>query len=150
MPRGGFGQALEHDRVGRDVDHPLLVLEVEVVMVRGVGVEIGPRGVDRDFAQEARFLELVERVVDRRQRDVDARSLRLEVKLLGADVAMGAAEQQFGQCHALARRPQSGHPQHRREAGAAGGQRSQEPVGAGRPYVLVAGKRGGNLLGGSL
>ena len=37
---GRLGQVLDHDRRGGDVDHPLLVFEIEMVMVRRVGVEI--------------------------------------------------------------------------------------------------------------
>ncbi len=48
----GLGQVLDHDRGGRDIDHPLLVLEKEMVVIRGVGVEIAARGIHRHFAQQ--------------------------------------------------------------------------------------------------
>ena len=46
-----------------------LVLEEEVVVLARVGVEIGLGAVDRELAQEPRFGELVQGVVDRGQRD---------------------------------------------------------------------------------
>jgi hypothetical protein len=41
------------------------------------------------------------------------------VQLLGADVAMRTAEQQFGERHALPGRPEARHAQHGRQARAA-------------------------------
>ena len=74
MPGGGVGQVLDDDRGGGDVDHPLLVFEIEMVMVRSVGIEIAARRVDRHFPQQPRCPELVQRVVNRRQRDIDLRA----------------------------------------------------------------------------
>jgi hypothetical protein len=109
-------QVLDHDGRGRDVGHPLLVLEIEMVVVRRIGVEIAARGIHRHFAQQPRRPELVQCVVDRRQRDIDVGGLRFGQQLLGAHMPVLAAEQDLGQRHALPGRPQSCHAQHRREA----------------------------------
>ena len=50
--------------------------------------------------------ELVQRVVDRRERDPHIGACRLAMELLGGDVAVARVEQQLGQRQALARRPQ--------------------------------------------
>ena len=47
----------------RNVDQLVIVLEIEVMMRRDVGVEIGLGAVDADLAQQARIGQLVERVV---------------------------------------------------------------------------------------
>ena len=116
---GGVGQHGEFHRGGGDVDHPLLVFDIEVVVVRGVGVEIGARGIHGHFAQQARFVELVQRIVDGGERHVHPRLAGFAMQLLGADMAMRPAEQQLGQRHALPGRAKAGHAQHGGKAGLA-------------------------------
>src|SRR5690606_13250 len=64
---------------------------------------------------------------------------------LGADMAMRAAKQQFGQRDTLASRAQAGHAQDRREAGFAGGDGS-DALTAIWHWVLWCIKRAGNSL----
>ena len=52
----------------RNVDEPVLALKVEVVMVTCVGIKVDPCTVDNDLPQQPRLRELVQRVVDSRQR----------------------------------------------------------------------------------
>ena len=74
--------------------------------VGGVGVEIGLRAVDRDLAQQADLGELVQRVVDGRERHRHLGAARLLVEHLGGEVAVALAEQDPAERHALAGRPQ--------------------------------------------
>ena len=52
-PLGRLRHAVDPDRVARDVHELALVLDEEVIVVRGVGVEIGLAAVDSELAQEA-------------------------------------------------------------------------------------------------
>jgi hypothetical protein len=47
-----FGQPAHLKIVARDVDQPALVLDVEMEMVRRVGVEIAAVALDGDLAQQ--------------------------------------------------------------------------------------------------
>src|SRR5215475_5801379 len=68
-------RGLADNHIGiRDVEHLILALHEEVMMGGYVGVEIGFRTVDGDLSQQTNFGELVQRVVDRRERDRDLRS----------------------------------------------------------------------------
>ena len=71
----------------------------------------GEAYVDSHFAQQARFVELVQRVVDGGQRNADPGLGGFTVQLLGADMPMRPAEQQFRQRHALPCGPQARHAQ---------------------------------------
>ena len=82
-------------------------LDEEVIVVRRVGVEIGALAADRDLAQQAGPLELVQRVVDGRQRHALAGPHGLLVQHFRRHVPVAVAEQQRRQRHALARRPQA-------------------------------------------
>jgi hypothetical protein len=62
---GHFGHLLQHQMRIRDIDQFVVVLEIEVVMRRHIGVELGLGAVDADLAQQARIRELIEGVVDR-------------------------------------------------------------------------------------
>ena len=73
MPLGRRRQVADRDRLARDVDEGILALDEEVVVLARVGVEIGLGAVDRELAQQPGFGELVQRVVDGRERDRDAR-----------------------------------------------------------------------------
>src|SRR5215813_13915748 len=63
---GHVGHLREHEmRVGY-IDQLVIVLEIEVMMRRYIGVEIGLCAVDADLTQQTGIGELVERVVDGR------------------------------------------------------------------------------------
>ena len=73
VPGGARGKLADHHRSARDVlQHPGRLAE-EMVVVVDIGVEIGAAGFDHDFAQQAGGRELVQGVVDRRQRHADRR-----------------------------------------------------------------------------
>jgi hypothetical protein len=62
------------------------------MVVGRVGVKIGLRAIDRDLAQQTRFGELMQSVVDGCERDRDACAGRLFVELFGGDVPVALAE----------------------------------------------------------
>ena len=105
-------QALEHDRAGQHIDHSLLILEIEVMVVRSVGIEVGPGRFDRDLAKEPNFLELVQRIVDRGQRDIEMGLSCFTMQLLSAHVAVRTLEEQLGESKPLSCRPEPAHAQH--------------------------------------
>src|SRR6266545_1468182 len=105
---------LADDRVGiRNVEQRVLALDEEVMVLGIVGVEIGLGAVDRDLAQEAHVGELVQRVVDGRQRHRHLGLGGFLVEHLGGDVPVALAEQNPAERHALAGRTQAHIPQHR-------------------------------------
>src|SRR2546425_4556158 len=98
-------------RVG-NVDQLVVVFEIEVVVRGDVGVEIGLGAVDRYLAQETRIGELIERVVDGRQRHRNLGERGFLVQHFRGQMAGALAEQQPAQRHALAGRPKTGGLQH--------------------------------------
>ena len=64
MPSGGVRDAVNSDRVSRNVHELAVLFDEEVVVVRRVGVEIGLAAVDRELAQKAGLGELMQRIVD--------------------------------------------------------------------------------------
>ena len=83
------------------VDQRARFLDEEMVVRGRIGVEIGARAFDRDFAQQPGVGELVQRVVDRRQRHRQLGRPRLLEQHFGGQVAVAAAEQQPAQRDAL-------------------------------------------------
>ena len=128
MPVGRLGQVGDAHAGGGHVDELTLVLEEEMVMLGRVGVEIGLGPVHRELAQEARFGELVQGVVDRRQRDRHAGPGRLVEQHLGRDVPVALAEQEPAQGHPLPGRAQA----HAAQLVPQLGQRAAPPVQPGR------------------
>ncbi len=110
---GRLGQVVYVHAAVRDVEHEIVVLDEEVMMVGGVGVEIGLRPVDRDLAQQARLGELV----GGRCRPSPATRARDRASLPRAGSRPRCAgcpcEKNLGERHALARRPQARMAQHR-------------------------------------
>ena len=86
-------------------------LDEEVMMMAGVGVEIGPAGRHHHFAQQPCIPELIKRVVDRGQGDRHLRRLHLDMKAFRSDMAGTALEQQARQSHPLPRRAKAGRAQ---------------------------------------
>ena len=78
-----------------------------MMVIRHVRIEIGPSGLDDDLAQQPGGGELVQRVVDGRERDPDRAGLRLAMQVLGRHMAVAAVEQQAGESKALPRRAQA-------------------------------------------
>src|SRR5688500_1692480 len=98
-------EAIDAD-LAHEVDQPAFAFDEEMVVVAGVGVEVGAAAVDRHFAQEAGFRELVERVVDGGERDAHARRFRLPVQLLRGNMAVALGEEDASELHALACGPE--------------------------------------------
>ena len=80
-------------------------------MIDGVGVEIAARAFHRDRAQQSGRRELMQCVVDGRERHMHTRSQCLVVQFFGGHVPMPAPEQQFRQRQTLPRWPQPGMTQ---------------------------------------
>src|SRR5687767_9175964 len=78
-----------------------------MVMIGGVGVEIGAPRLYRDEPQQSGGGELVKRVVDGGERNADAGGERLGMQLVGGHMSVAALEQEAGQGESLPRRPQS-------------------------------------------
>ena len=80
-------------RVG-NVNQLVVILEIEVMMRRHVGVEIGFGAVDADLTQQTGIGQLVERVVDGRERHWNLGQRRFLVEHFRGEVARALAEQQ--------------------------------------------------------
>jgi hypothetical protein len=65
------------------------------MVVSGVGVEIAVVWLDHALPQQADLSELVQAVVDVRERDADPGSLRLLMQLLGGDMTVALLEQEL-------------------------------------------------------
>jgi hypothetical protein len=79
-----------------------------MVMVGDIGVEIGSRSVDRDLAQKPRLGELMQRIVDGRERHPDACRYRLRVQVFRRYVAVALGENHAAELDPLPRRAQPG------------------------------------------
>ena len=98
----------DHD-IGRgDVQQVVALLDEEVMVLSIVGVEIGLRSLERELAQQSCILELMQRVVDGRQRDVLAHARYLAMQALGRHVTVTLTEQKRGQQQPLPRCTQPG------------------------------------------
>ena len=81
--------------------------EEEVMVVRRVGVEIGPPRFDHDLTQQTGVGELVQRIVDRRQRYLHFGVGRLRMELFRGDMPVDLVEQQACQSQPLAGRTET-------------------------------------------
>ena len=117
VPAGGSGRPLTTTPCAGNVLQDAAQFAEEMVVVVGVGVEIRPPGLDHDLAQQPGRGELVQRVVDRRQRHRDFGAERLAVQLLGRYMPLAAVEQQARERQALPRRPQTGGAQALQQVG---------------------------------
>ena len=97
----------EYGGLGIDMVSFALVFEEEVVMLGGIGVEIGLGPIHSELAQKAGFRELVQGVVDGRQRDRNTGARRLVEQNFGGDVPIALAKQQPSEGDALPRRTQA-------------------------------------------
>ena len=89
--------------LARNVEQPAGIFEKEVRMVTDVGVEIEAAGINHHLAQQPCLDELVQRIVDGRERHPDRGLDRFAVQLLGGDVPVTLLEQEPDQ-----RQPLSG------------------------------------------
>ncbi len=105
-PSGRLRQLANHDQLAGYILQAAGRLAKEVMVIRHIGIEIGPSGFDHDLAQHPDGGELVQRVVDGRQRDRNRVGLRLAVQVLGGYMAIDPLEQQAGESKTLPRRAQ--------------------------------------------
>jgi hypothetical protein len=85
----------------RDVNESVLAFNEEMMVLGHVRIEIGFRAVDSDLAQQSDVGELMQRVVDGRQRYRHLCLDRLFVKHFSGRVSVTPAEQYQTQCDAL-------------------------------------------------
>src|SRR5262245_61156317 len=64
---GRLGQTVDANAVTRNVHQVAFALEIEMIVVRRVGVEVGLGAFNGELAQEAGAFELMQGVVDRRE-----------------------------------------------------------------------------------
>ncbi len=125
MPSGGSGMAPSFSASAGTSSTAFLAFDEEVVVIAHIGVEIGPRAIDRELAQEACLGELVQRVVDGGERHRHAGLDRLGVQPLGGHVPVALREQELAERQALLRRTQAGATQQSRDIG---GRRIRPPT----------------------
>jgi hypothetical protein len=94
-----------------DIDQNILPFEEEMVVIARIGIEIGLGPIDSHFAQKARFRELMERVVDGRQRYRDARLGGFFKEHFRRQMPIALGEKQPAEADALPGGPQPGLPQ---------------------------------------
>lgn len=88
--------------IAGNVDKFLVGRVVKMVVMAGIGVEIGTLGIDHDLTQQASFGELMQGVVDRRQRHADARFYRFAMQNFRRDMPITGAIKQTRQVTPLA------------------------------------------------
>src|SRR5271165_85024 len=86
-----------------DIGEGALIFEEEMEVVRGFGVEIGFRALDRHLTKEARFDKLMKRVVNGRQRDRNAVPHRFRVERFCRQMTVAAPKQKLRERDALTR-----------------------------------------------
>ncbi|MNT68288.1 hypothetical protein D3C72_2065090 [compost metagenome] len=84
-----------------------------MVVIRNVGVEIGAGAFHSENADETGFGELVQRIVDRGERNGHAGCDRLVMQFLDRQVAIALCEEKIAQSHTLSRGAQPRAPQPR-------------------------------------
>src|SRR4029079_950306 len=110
-PLGRLRQTRDTHLAGLDVEQLAGILAEEMEVVRRIGVEIGLGAFDRDLAQQACFRELMQRVVDGRERDRHFMPQGLFVQQLRRDMAVTRLKQQGRQREVLPRGPKPGAAQ---------------------------------------
>ena len=108
-------------------------------MRRHVGVEISLGAVDADLTQQARIGQLIERVVDGRERHRNLGESGFLVKHFRGEVASSLAEQKPPERHALTGRAQAGRLQHFVDIvpGTTGHRRLPSPMGGRRMGSVI-------------
>ena len=102
-PRRGKRKPADDQVVARNILQPTSCFAKEVMVIGGVGVEIRAAGLDDNFTQQSAIGELMQRVIDGRERYPDARRHSFAMQLLGGDMAVPSFEQETCQGNTLAR-----------------------------------------------
>ena len=90
---GAVGQARHLHRIGGNINQPRLLLDIKMMMHVNIRVEIAARLVNLHLAQQARRLELIERIIDRGLADFQPRCLRFIAQSLSRDMPVAMAKQ---------------------------------------------------------
>ncbi len=106
-PGGWLGKPAENDRIAWYVFQAPNVFKVEMMVPGRVGIEIGFAGIDDHFVKQANLHELMQGVVNGRQRDPNARVDRVGVKRLCGHVTMRVPKKKAGQGEPLPGGPQT-------------------------------------------
>jgi hypothetical protein len=104
-------QAADRQVMRRDILQLAARLAEEVMMISGVGVEIGTAWFDDRLAQQSNLGKLMQRVVHGRERYWNPGGLRLAMQLFRSHVSIATFKKEAGERQALASRPQSGGAQ---------------------------------------
>ena len=90
-----------------NINQATFAFNIEVMVVRNIRIEITPRFLDLHFAQNTRFVKLVERVVNRGLANAQPGGAGFAVQGLGGNMAVALTKKQMRQSHARARGPQA-------------------------------------------
>jgi len=100
-----FRQIVDLEIVDGNIENLVLTFHEEVMVIRDVRVEVGAGTFHGKNADQAGFSELMQRVVDRGERNGHAGGDRLVMQFLDRQVAITLCEKKIAQSNALARRP---------------------------------------------
>ena len=89
------------DLVARNIFEGTRIFMEEVMMIAGIGIEVGPPGLDHDLSHEPGIGKLVQGIIDRRKRDTDTGCTRFAVQVFRGDMPVFALEQKFCQSNPL-------------------------------------------------
>ncbi len=87
------GESTKTQRAWRNVDDPVLFLDVEMLMIADISVEVRSAGPDGNATYQAYVGKLIEGVVDRGQRQRHAGLLYIITQFICRNVPMLSAEQ---------------------------------------------------------
>ena len=110
---GCFRQVADVAIINGNIENLVLALDEEMVVIRYVGIEIGAGTLDSQNADQASFGKLMQRVINRGERNRHAGGDRLIVQFLDRQVAITLCEKKIAQSHTLTRGAQPRAPQPR-------------------------------------
>ena len=96
MPSGGSGRLPIVRAADRNIEHLIVALDKEMVMIRHIGVEIGLGAFDGENTDHAGFGKLVQRVVNGCQRHRDTGGHCFFMQLFDREVAITLGKNQVG------------------------------------------------------
>jgi len=105
------GHARNCDGVARDVDQAAFVLAIEMLMITDIRIEIGSRCIDHNLTEQPCSGELMQCVVNRSERNLDAGILRFGMKPFCRQMTVAVTEKNARQLQTLPRRTQSRRPE---------------------------------------
>ncbi len=100
-------QIVDRQVADRNIQYLVVAFNEKVMMIGDVGVEIGLGAFDGEHADQARLGKLMQRVVDSRERNRNARGDGFLVKLFYGQMAIPLGEEKIAERDALPGRPQA-------------------------------------------